>query len=286
MMPDYEFTDPERGLTLTVTGPTPPPKAVLDRLFHDAAMKTARIGPVTPQDTTPVTLGDLIDNPKLAVQRMVSITKQAMSDPRVMIPAVVGLGLGGLARAADRMPSMPSMPNPMNAVRSAAGRLAGTNPEAVADAVGILSPRTGAAVRTAARVAGKLAPKPADVPLPPPGAAPAPVATPGAPATPAPTIAPPEPVVAPSRPAPAPKAPRVAKTRGEESGDLPSLDEIQLTPAEIATAVKWHEQGVSPETILHRVLQSRQLTARTRTTTPDQAAAAVRRRNETGRWED
>jgi hypothetical protein len=65
---------------------------------------------------------------------------------------------------------------------------------------------------------------------------------------------------------------------------MPSLEDLQLTPAEIAQGVKWHEAGVSPEMILHRILQSRQLTARTGTQTPDEAAAAVRTRNETGRW--
>lgn len=226
----------------------------------------ATIGPVKGEDTAPVTLGDLIDNPSLAIQRMVSITKQALTDPRVVIPAAVGLGLGGIARAADRMPSMP---NPMNAVRGAAGKLAGANPEAVADAVGILSPRTGAAVRTAARVAGKLSPKPEPTPVEAP------------PAT-GPTVATP----APKSSTPAASAPAATPAKPAKSGDLPSLEELQLTPAEISTAVKWHEQGVSPETILHRILQSRQLTARTRTQTPDQAAEAIRKRNATGRWED
>lgn len=250
-----------------------------------AAENPTHIGPITSQDTAPVTLGELIDNPTLAIQRMVSITKQALTDPRVMIPAAVGLGLGGIARAADRMPSMPSIPNPMNAVRGAAGRLAGANPEAVGDAIGVLSPRAGAAVRTAARVAGKLAPKPVDVPRPPAEAAPTPVATPGAAATPAPTAAAPVPPAPPLRTT-GTRATPAAKPPAEDASGFPSLDDLHLTPAEIGTAVKWHEQGVSPETILHRILQSRQLTAKTRTTTPDQAADAIRKRNATGRWED
>lgn len=265
-MPDYEVTDPRRGLTLTVSGPAPPSQSMLDALFADAARRSAHIGP-TPSDA-PVTLGDLIDNPSGAIHRMVTITKNALTDPKVMIPAAIGLGLGGIARAADRMPSMPKMPNPMNVVRGAAGKLAGANPEAVADAVGILSPRTGAAVRTAARVAGKLAPKPEPAP------AQAPPTTPPTAATPPSTVA------------TAPKASAPAKVAEETAGSFPTLEELQLTPAEITTAVKWHEQGVKPEMILHRILQSRQLTARTGTSTPDQAAAAVRHRNETGRWED
>lgn len=95
-MPDYEVTDPQRKLTLTVTGPAPPSQAMLDVLFHDAAMKTAHIGP-TPDDA-PVTLGDLIDNPKTALQRMVTLTKQGLSDPKNYIPLAIGALAGG-ARA-------------------------------------------------------------------------------------------------------------------------------------------------------------------------------------------
>jgi len=222
------------------------------------------MGPVTAQDNAPVTLGDLIENPTLAVRRMVHLTKAAVTDPKVMIPAAIGLGIGALGRAADVSPSMPKMPS-MAGARNAVGRGLETASESVnPDLVSVLSPRAGAAMKAAGRLGKalqtKTEPAPAEAP-------PASGATP--PATPAPTAA---------TPAPA--------TASANASAFPSLDELKLTPAEISTAVKWHEQGVSPEHILHRILQSRQLTARTGTTTPDQAATAVRYRNEHGRWQD
>jgi hypothetical protein len=275
-MPDYEVTDPKRGISLTVTGPAPPSEAVLDRLFHDAAMKTAHIGP-TPEDA-PVTLGDLIDNPAGAIKRMVTITKNAVTDPKVMIPAAIGLGIGALSRAADVSPSMPKMPDVRGMVTRTAGKMTkGLDPEVAADAVGVLSPRAGNAIRTASRL-GKVLTKQT-----PPEAAPTPSPTSGtAPAT-APT---PAAVTTPAAPPPKVAAPVTAETDAPAASGMPSLEDLQLTKAEIETAVKWHEQGVKPEMILHRILQSRQLTARTRTTTPDQAAEAIRRRNATGKWED
>jgi hypothetical protein len=48
--------------------------------------------------------------------------------------------------------------------------------------------------------------------------------------------------------------------------------------------VKWHTQGVTPEQIVRRILASRQLTASTGAPTPDDMAAAIRTRNETGKW--
>jgi hypothetical protein len=222
----------------------------------------ATIGP-TPADA-PVTLGDLIDNPKGAIQRMVTITKNSLTDPKVLIPAAIGLGLGALGRAADVSPAMPKMPS-MAGARNAVGRGLETASESInPDLVSVVSPRAGAAMKAAGRLGKALQTKTEPAPVAPP---PASGATP--PATPAPTAA---------TPAPA--------TASVNESAFPSLDELKLTPAEISTAVKWHEQGVSPENILHRILQSRQLTARTGTTTPDQAATAVRYRNEHGRWQD
>jgi len=226
----------------------------------------ATIGP-TPTDA-PVTLGDLIDNPKGALQRMVTITKNSLTDPKVLIPAAIGLGIGALGRAADVSPSMPKMPS-MAGARNAVGRGLETASESVnPDLVSVLSPRAGAAMKAAGRLGKALQTKteaPAEA----------------APATP-PTVA--APTTAPPTQTPTPTSPKAAPA--EDGGAMPSLDELKLTPAEISTAVKWHEQGVSPEAILHRILQSRQLTARTGTTTPDQAAIAVKYRNEHGRWQD
>lgn len=287
-MPDYEVTDPRRGLTLMVTGPVPPSQAMLDAIFADAARKSAHIGP-TPEDAT-VTLGDLIDNPRGAIQRMITITKNAVTDPRVMIPAAIGLGLGALGRAADVSPSMPKLPNVRGMVTKAAQKAtAGMDPEVAADAVGVLSPRAGNAIRTAGRVVKVLTPKPEPA-APPVEAAPVPSPTPDAPVVSVPTptrpAAAPTPTVTRGRAGKTTGAKSATNTPAEASSDLPSLDDLHLTPAEITTAVKWHEQGVSPEMILQRILQSRQLTARTKTTTPDQAAEAVRYRNEKGRWQD
>lgn len=241
----------------------------------------------------PVTLGDLIDDPKRSLHRMAAIVKRDLTNPKVMIPLVVGAGVAGLARASDYSPSMPNMPSLAN-VRGGVGRTMRTAAEAVdPDLVSIVSPRAGAVLRKMGKVADVLQPKPVPSPAevaPPsvPTAATPPTAVVEAPAT-----TPTEPVVA--RPAPKPKAapqraapkPKAADPSPDAApGDLPSLDDLHLTPAEITQGVKWHEQGVNPETILHRILQSRQLTARTRTETPDQAAAAVRYRNEKGRWQD
>lgn len=102
---------------------------------------------------------------------------------------------------------------------------------------------------------------------------------------PAPTAAPvprPAGLRTPRPPAPTPKP--KAKTAPAASTAASSVDDLQLTPAELAQGVKWQAQGVSPQAILDRILQSRQLTAATRTHTPDQAAEAVRMRNATGRW--
>jgi hypothetical protein len=217
------------------------------------------IGPVPAN--APVTLGDLIDNPKGAIQRMVRITKDALTDPKVMIPVAVSLGIGALAKASDYSPSMPSLPSTAGA-RNAIGRGLQTASESInPDLVSVLSPRAGAAMKAAGRLGKAMQTKP-----PPVEVAPAPASIPDA-------VPPPTPTAPPARAA-AP-TPKTANTPIEGAGEMPSLEDLQLTKAEIETAVKWHENGVSPETILHRILQSRQLTAKTRTTTPDQAAIEI-----------
>jgi hypothetical protein len=63
-----------------------------------------------------------------------------------------------------------------------------------------------------------------------------------------------------------------------------SLEALQLTPAEIAQGVKWHAQGITPAKIVERILMARKLTAGTGAPTPDEMTAAIKVRNETGKW--
>lgn len=263
--------------------------AVAKLVQADAPQNSAHIGPVTADDTAPVTLGDLIENPGLAVRRMVAITKQAVTDPKVMLPVLAGLAVPALGKAADRLPSMPSLPNVRGMVAKAANAIGSV---ADPDLVGLASPRAAAGIRYAQKVGqvlGKTSePAPAPIEVAPASAStgatpPAPLAktAPASPRKPAATQA------APSLPKTATSAQKpVEASAATATEHLPSLDELHLTPAEITQGVKWHEAGVSPETILHRILQSRQLTARTHAETPDQAAAAVKQRNETGHWGD
>lgn len=310
-MPDYQFTDPKTGLTLSVSGPEPPPQGVLAQMFADAAKKApkteapaekphpeATIGP-SPDDA-PVTLGDLIENPSGALKRMVAITQKGLSDPRNTIPAAIGLAAGatglmprsfastrGMASPPPAAPSAPPAP------RTGLGQALREN-VSLDDVAGMMPGPIRSGYRVAKGIAQAVTQRGQAEPAAP---APAPVAT--APASAPIEVAPPTPKASAPAPTPTPKtaAPKAAPKSAarakaakaapaEDVGDLPSLDELQLTPAEITTAVKWHEAGVSPETILHRIIQSRQLTARTRTDTPDQAAAAVKQRNETGKWGD
>lgn len=259
----------------------------------DAPTNAAHIGPdaggLLAPNHEPVTLGQFLDDPAGAIKRMVAITKQSLTDPKVLIPAAVGLGIGALTRAADYAPEMPSLPNVRGMVGKAANAIGSV---ADPDLVGLASPRAAAGIRYAQKVGqvlGKETPSasttPAEVVT-----APAPIRDVPARSTRPVQARPQKPAANQATPS-LPKAPKSAQPPAEASSatagaHLPSLDELHLTPAEITQGVKWHEQGVAPETILHRILQSRQLTARIHAETPDQAAAAVKQRNETGKWGD
>jgi hypothetical protein len=85
----------------------------------------------------------------------------------------------------------------------------------------------------------------------------------------------------------APKAPAARpKTPTVNTGAVDALEQLHLTPEEIKQATRWAEKHVPPDVILERIVSSRKLTQATKTSTPDQAAEAVRYRNEKGRWKD
>ncbi len=250
------------------------------------------IGPYLHSDPEAVTIGDLIRDPGAAFSKMFAITKKGLSDPRNTIPAAVGLAAGvtGLMpRSFASTRGMAPVSAPAAAVAPAArGGLGQALRENVSldDVVGAIpgahTAKSAYRVVQGVRRALQQNEPSAASSAPPAEVAPAPAPTPDVPVTPTPT--PPRPATKTVQ-SPKPKAaPKASSAPAAES--LPSLDELSLTPAEIQQGVKWHEQGVSPETIIHRILQSRQLTQRLHTETPDQAAEAVRQRNETGRWKD
>lgn len=79
------------------------------------------------------------------------------------------------------------------------------------------------------------------------------------------------------------------KTRAPRSA-LPTtpvtLEDLSITPAELAQGAKWADQGVPPEEILSRILSSRELTGKLGLQTPDQVKARINKRNDSGRWPD
>lgn len=310
-MPDYQVTDPHTGLMLQVSGPTPPSEAVLRQLFADAAKKSGtssndpayrpaanqaaaaalglhgdtvreqpHMGPISPDDAGPFTLADLIDNPKLSLQRMAAALRRDITDPRVVLPAVLGvagaalrgsgIGTGSVpVEAAEVAPKANAAARPgiIEAIRQ------NVNPDDVVEA--IPGAKTAKAGYRVVRQVQKAVQQTRSAPPAPPEAPP--TTLPSA-ATPAPASAAP--------PAQAPAATAAPPSPVESGSGFPSLEELHLTPSEITQAVKWHESGVKPEVILHRILQSRQLTARTGTETPDQARIKVEYRNQHGRWQD
>jgi len=105
---------------------------------------------------------------------------------------------------------------------------------------------------------------------------------------------PPQQAAAPPAATPAPTSKQAiqARVKGPKTtaattpaAEIATLDDLKLSPAEQIQGVKWMDQGVPPEEILLRILQSRELTKRTGSLTPEQAATRIRRRNETGKWD-
>jgi hypothetical protein len=317
--------------------------SVLDKLDTDSRQRYVQLAPTegprmsAPSADTPVTLGDLQDNPREAMKRIGQIVKRDVSDPKLWL---------GLA-ASYFGPKMLNVAIPIVA-KAAAGAKTGFAAIPPGEVVGMISPRLGHAVRVGQALRGAM---PAE-PVAPPATSAIPSAVDVSPleltrqlkaanqaaaTSPAESVAggtPPPvdpPVVA--RPAESPAAPRPSATPGHPTRSVGQMSpqaiqndlgvaarrlKVSLPPGspQAAQAEALVRQGTSvedavqasalpakvklsaAESTVYDALrksglsdeQAAKLLTATRTLnanlpTDAEVQAAVRKRNETGRWE-
>lgn len=266
-----------------------PPMAADELLLHEfrgtmpPASERETPHMAAPTGREPVTFGELAEDPIGAIKRIAVHVGKDATDPRMWL-SVAASYFG---------PKIFNKAAPI--VARAAASVKAIDP---ADAIGMVSPRMGNAARVARAVRQPPAVAPAatagaPVPVAAPPAAPLPTPA-GAAGSPPPTPAAAVPNQAPVATTPAAMTPLEA-TRANRAQwqaaqppmigqSLATLAKEKLSAAEVAQGLKWLKQGKSPEQIMTLIEQSRALTAKLGTPTPQQAADALRVRNDTGKW--
>ena len=204
----------------------------------------ARIGP--PTGNEPVTLGDLLDDPKAALVRSGHLLKQDLTDPKILGTLVAGWLLPKIAPAAGE-------------VAAGAGRLGSalvkSAPDIAKVAMPHLSERVAAAQRVAQRVAGAVTPSEpvAPSPMAPAEASLGPSATPGLAGKPA---------AGPSVPAPAPATPAVTPSAlpvSPVSKIWQAMEQtgLRLSDREMGQAIKLVQAGEDPAVVVRAITTAR-----------------------------
>jgi hypothetical protein len=233
-----------------------------------------RMGP--PTANTPVTLGDVIDNPTAAIQRIGASLKRDVSDPKLWL---------SLAAAYFGPKMVPG------ATRAIAGAMKGA--KAVGGVlepgdIGIVSPRIGKVVDLAGRVRGALQePAPAEATPPPPAERPPPTEFEAAQAARQAATKNPYPDQKALNEA-ALKARRdayAASQQGVTAGPVVKASgKMQLTAPEMQQFTRLLNQGMPLPQALEEVTAMRELAARLGGASPAEVAKAVAHRKATGKW--
>jgi hypothetical protein len=250
---------PQAALSIVKSEPLPTDVAADP---HQAKMSADQTAPHANPDT--VTVQDIEDDPRAAFAKMGALLKRDLSNPRTWVMAAAAYfgpkvvdsiipiareAAAGPATAAPAAPSAPSMLSRMGTALKTAGP----------DLIGMISPRAGKALDVARSAAeGYRATAPEGAPAEMPAAAPAPAS----PSTAAP---------APTRPAAQPvPAPVVAK--------------LKLTTEEFRAVNELVKQGYPLKAVLEQLQQQRLPAAWRNLPTDADVAAAVKSRNDSGKW--
>lgn len=222
----------------------------------------------------PVTLGDLLDNPRDAIGRIGQNLTQDVTDPKTWLSVAAAyfgpkvMRMAGPTIAANLGAAREAASAPADALLGAAMKRFGADPDALALQTTRLRLQTARARTRIAEMKADMAPAGQAA------AATSPAAATPAPSSPAaPSAAPPSAV--PSAPAPMLKA-------------MAALKQAGYSDAEVAQAAQWLQQGVSSQDVVNRLAATRQLQAGSRPfaklPTDLEAAKAVASRNQTGKW--
>lgn len=217
-----------------------------------------------------VTLTDIREDPRAAFAKIGATLKRDLSNPRTWVmaaamyfgPKAVGAVIP-IAREATAMPEAPVAAAPAGpAAPSMFARMSAALKTAGPDVVGMVSPRLGKAIDVARSAAegyrGATAPEVAPVEMP--AAAPAPVKPSAAPSAPAPT-----------RPAAAPVPAAI-------------VSKLKLTTDEFRAVNELVKQGYPLKAVLEQLQQQRLPAAWRNLPTDADVAAAVKTRNDVGKW--